>query len=167
MAPEKLRKLEQEEAGALTSATEYKKHSKTEPPGWAEKLYSGMDECFFVFFPEYALLTVFQIFTLCGWKSISFDFLILLLTVPSLLAYNQMVTLGKCIMKYFKQFGVFYKASLVYHTVKKHLRNMPVVGRHPLSTHKQSSSRWRCMHRTRSYLPKCSTKRETRCVCYL
>ena len=34
MAPEKLRKLELEEEAAAVSATEYKKHARTEPPGW-------------------------------------------------------------------------------------------------------------------------------------
>ena len=49
MAPEKLRKMEQEEAAV--SATEYKKHSKTEPAGWGEI------RCF-----KDALLTLFAIF---------------------------------------------------------------------------------------------------------
>jgi hypothetical protein len=33
MAPEKLRRMEEQEEAAAVSATEYKKHSKTEPPG--------------------------------------------------------------------------------------------------------------------------------------
>ena len=152
MAPEKLRKKEEKEEAAAVSATEYKKQSRTEPPGWGR----NMKSCHLTIIVKTLnfLLYMFGDNIIYHWPYI------FSLTVLSLLAYSQMDLWGMYIIDC-KHLVCFTK---FHYSVKSHSKITPAVGKPPLLTHWQNSSRWRCTLRTKSSSQKFSTKRENRYV---